>query len=467
MSNVNNGTHLLLVEDEALIALAEKQTLQRAGYEVTIAGDGDTALEVATTQAVDLILMDIDLGSGLDGGDVARRIFAERDIPLIFLTNHSDAATMEAVQAVPHYGYVLKSSGEAILLEVIRLVFARAADRAAVEQARDLYRSVANLTGDIIVRHDAEGNWIYLNDRAYEVWGIPRVDPSMLNYLDFVEPEDIDSTQEAARRMQETRQSISGLVNRILTVDGWRTYQWNSTPVIGPDGSYRGFQSTGRDITDQKAAEERIRGLLEEREILLGEVHHRVKNDLNFVHSLLALQASQTTHTQAQQALSDASERVQILAGIYDSLNDRDVSTTVSLQPLIETITGKLGNATLPESVTVTRTLADVTVPVRLSVSVGIIYNELITNSAKYALPGSGSARNIVVTLDQSQESLEVVLRVSDDGPGFPPEILNGTRYGFGLTVVESLVLQHGGSLVLENAPGARATVTLPIPAKE
>ena len=413
------------MEDEALIALAEQRVLQNAGYYVTIAPTGETAVEIATTQPIDLVLMDVDLGDGISGTDAARTILAARDIPIVFLTSHNDPVTMEELRPIPRYGYVLKTSGEMILLEVLQMAFARAADRAAVKEARDLYQSVANLTGDIIVRHDADGNWVYLNDRAYEVWGVPQVDPATLNYLDYVEPEDREATQHAARTMRETRQPVSGLVNRIHTVEGWRTYQWNSTPVIGPEGEYLGFQSTGRDITAQKTAEDRIRGLLEERELLLREVHHRVKNDLNFVYSLLSLQASQTPHAAAQQALSEAGDRVLVLTDIYATLTARDTATAVSLRPLIETITDNLSRATLPDTVTVSNTLAEVTVPVRLSVSIGIICNELITNSAKYATSSSAYAppTEIVVRLAQSHTPSAVVLSVSDSGPGFPQTV--------------------------------------------
>jgi PAS domain-containing protein len=173
--------------------------------------------------------MDIDLGNGISGIATARKILAVRDIPVVFLTSFSDTRTIEQIQAIPRYGYVLKSSGETVLLEVIRLAFARAADRAAVKQARDLYQSVANLTGDIIARHDAEGHWVYLNDRAYAVWGVPRTDPATLDYLDYVEPEDRDATRNAADQMRKQRIPISGLVYRIRTVVGWRTFEWNST----------------------------------------------------------------------------------------------------------------------------------------------------------------------------------------------------------------------------------------------
>ncbi|HKK47890.1 MAG TPA: histidine kinase dimerization/phosphoacceptor domain -containing protein [Alkalispirochaeta sp.] len=470
----SSGT-ILLVEDEALVAMTEQQMLEAAGYSVMIASNGEAAREIATDAPIDLILMDINLGSGISGIEAARSILTIRDIPILFLTSSSDAQTIEKVQSIPHYGYVLKSSGRTILLEVIHLAFARAADRAEVKQARDLYQSVVNLTGDIITRHDADGNWVYLNERAREVWGVSQVEPASLNYFDYIEPEDRAATEEALRTLRKTCRPVS-LVNRIHTVDGWRIYQWNSAPVIGSNGEYRGLQSTGRDITAQKAAEERIHGLLEERDLLMREVHHRVKNDLSFVYSLLSLQASQTTRSDTREALSEASDRVRVLTDIYRTLTASDTSDAVSVRPLLEKITDNLSGVTVPDHVSVTRHMVDVTVPVRLSVAIGIIYNELLTNSAKYAV-STGTPETpveIAVSLRLADRKAEagiaesepgaVALVVHDSGPGFPQEVLDQTRYGFGLTVVQSLVAQHEGTLTLENSSGAGVTVTLPKP---
>lgn len=97
MTDDRTERHILLVEDEALIALAEQRVLQRAGYGVTIAPTGEAAVEAAVTDPVDLILMDYNLGSGITGVEAARRILAGRDIPIVFLTSHNDARTMEAI----------------------------------------------------------------------------------------------------------------------------------------------------------------------------------------------------------------------------------------------------------------------------------------------------------------------------------------------------------------------------------
>ncbi len=114
--------HLLLVEDEALIALAEKRTLEKHGFTVTTANTREKAVETATADSgVDLILMDIDLGEGMDGTEAAERILETHDLPIVFLTGHSEKEYVDRVKKITSYGYVLKSSGEFVLVESINM----------------------------------------------------------------------------------------------------------------------------------------------------------------------------------------------------------------------------------------------------------------------------------------------------------------------------------------------------------
>lgn len=111
---------ILLVEDEAIIALSQAQTLRDMGYGVETAYSGEDAVAHAlSTARLDLILMDIDLGRGIDGTEAAERILAERHIPIVFLSSHSEPEMIEKVRGITRYGYVLKSSGEFILRQSI------------------------------------------------------------------------------------------------------------------------------------------------------------------------------------------------------------------------------------------------------------------------------------------------------------------------------------------------------------
>ncbi len=115
---------ILLVEDEAIISLAEAKTIKRFGYEVISVSSGEDAVKVALDDAaICLILMDIDLGRGIDGTEAARRILAERNIPIVFISSYSEREMMKKVRGIARFGYIIKNSGDFVLQSSIKMAF--------------------------------------------------------------------------------------------------------------------------------------------------------------------------------------------------------------------------------------------------------------------------------------------------------------------------------------------------------
>jgi CheY-like chemotaxis protein len=115
---------ILIVEDEAIIAMSEKRALENYGYTVHTAKNGKTAVEMnMLSPVIDLILMDMALGEGIDGVETARIILESYDIPIVFLSNHPELLIMEKTQEVRSYGYVMKSSSTVILDAAIKMAF--------------------------------------------------------------------------------------------------------------------------------------------------------------------------------------------------------------------------------------------------------------------------------------------------------------------------------------------------------
>jgi PAS domain S-box-containing protein len=115
---------LLLVEDEPLVAMAEKLALQRRGYGVVVASTGEEALDlVASDEPVDLVLMDIDLGTGMDGTQAAEEIGKLRSLPVVFLSGHTEPEIVERTEKVTSYGYVVKGSNITVLDASIKMAF--------------------------------------------------------------------------------------------------------------------------------------------------------------------------------------------------------------------------------------------------------------------------------------------------------------------------------------------------------
>lgn len=119
-----NSPKILLVEDEAIIAMTEKKLLEKNGYHVVTVQSGEAAVAtVAEGTQIDLILMDIDLGSGIDGTKAAETILQKRDIPLVFLSSHTEPEVVERTDGITSYGYIVKHAGATVLLASIKMAF--------------------------------------------------------------------------------------------------------------------------------------------------------------------------------------------------------------------------------------------------------------------------------------------------------------------------------------------------------
>jgi CheY-like chemotaxis protein len=118
------GKKILLVEDEDIIALSEKLDLESYGYDVLTACSGEEAIKAyGRGEAIDLILMDIDLGKGIDGVETAKVILKDRELPIVFLSSHTESEIVEKTERTTSYGYVVKTSSMTVLDASIKMAF--------------------------------------------------------------------------------------------------------------------------------------------------------------------------------------------------------------------------------------------------------------------------------------------------------------------------------------------------------
>ncbi|MFW5695256.1 MAG: sensor histidine kinase [Alkalispirochaeta sp.] len=214
------------------------------------------------------------------------------------------------------------------------------------------------------------------------------------------------------------------------------------------------------DITRRTRAEQRVQALLEEKDVLLQEVHHRIKNDLSLVHALLSTQA-RTVGPEAAQALQEAGSRVGVMARVYQRLQNTVGLTDVALPSVIGGLVEDLKRGFVPETIAIRSDIEPVSIPARLGVSLGIVANELITNAVKYAFVPDQQPQEIVVVgrRGEADGSLELVVR--DTGTGFSDDVLSGEQSGYGLMIARALVAQHHGTIALENDGGGVVKITV------
>lgn len=208
--------HILLVEDQVVIALGEARRLEKRGFRVTTAGDAERAIAVARGGGVDLILMDIDLGSDKpDGTYAAQAILAERDVPIVFLTSHTEEEMVRRVRGITRYGYVIKNSGEFVLVQAIETALELfEANRALREENANRRRAEEELTRrnhfietildnlpiGLAVNYIDDGTATYMNRQFEHVYGWSReIISDIPTFFESVYPDAAYRAEMAAR----------------------------------------------------------------------------------------------------------------------------------------------------------------------------------------------------------------------------------------------------------------------------
>lgn len=161
---------LLLVEDQGIIALAQKKILQKYGYSVVLAHSAEQAVQTAAREPeLSLILMDIDLGDGPDGAEAAERILAKRDIPIVFLSAHTEPEVVEKTEGITSYGYIVKNSGETVLLASIRMAFRLHEEKRKTKQQSRMLSTMLEVSRQLMLTTDLQSILQTASDRLSEI----------------------------------------------------------------------------------------------------------------------------------------------------------------------------------------------------------------------------------------------------------------------------------------------------------
>ncbi len=259
---------ILLVEDEAFIALAERRTLEKHGYTVLTASSGAAAVRAAEENpGIDLVLMDVDLGSGMDGPEAAARILEHRDLPVVFLSSHTEPEVVARTERVSSFGYVVKDSGETVLVASIKMAFRLfeakrdAADReAALAESERRFHRMLDVVPDMISIHDPEFRILYSNWQGFGAVPEDRRKPGTRCHQTYRGLSDVCPDCRAGRVL---RMKTPFRTEAELPDGTWVDIR--VIPLLDAAGNVESFMEWVRDITESRRAE---RALREERERL-------------------------------------------------------------------------------------------------------------------------------------------------------------------------------------------------------
>ena len=215
------------------------------------------------------------------------------------------------------------------------------------------------------------------------------------------------------------------------------------------------------DVTDRRAAEQEVKKQLADKDLLLQEIHHRIKNNIASIRGLLSTQAESVTNPEAISILQDAISRVNSMSVLYENLLMRNEYEASSAKHYVERLIDSVV-AVFPadKQITVKKQVTDFSLdPTRLF-AVGIIINELLTNIMKYAFAGREAG---VITISLRAANDRATLTVQDDGNGLPEHYDIGTAKGFGHALVSMLTEQLGGHFSIESDDGTTSVLQFPI----
>lgn len=612
----NYGVQLiLLVEDEAIIAMEEAMILRSEGYEVVQAFSGEEAVLIAGRRnaSIDMILMDIDLGSGIDGTEAARQILEFCDIPVVFLSSHTEKEIVDKTEKITSYGYIVKNFPPIILNTSIKMAHKLYLEKKRVKESNyalaEMNENLKAVNSELIkwrleeekrskelresdrrFRSIVEGapvpifiqtdkKFAFLNHTALKLFGADdQADLIGKNVFERFHPEYHDKINERIKKINEKGSSVRDFFKqRFIRLDGnevWvetvgepveydgkkgaivfareiaaasnagdellaeenhydslfennhaimllidpasgeiydsnpaavRFYGWTREEICRmkiseintlsieeikaemnlavklkrnhfhfkhrlADGSVRNVEvysgpitvkgkhllySIVYDITERLAAEDKIKSLLAEKEIIVREVHHRVKNNLNTICSFLNLQSAKSTNPETHEALSEACSRVRSMGILYERLSfseyDGKMRVNEYFPALIRNISEAFG---LGEEIIIESVFDESEIKTKTMFSLGIIVTELVSNSIKYAFSDKKYGK-ITVRIFSDKEVF--YLLVSDNGCGID-ETKNVS--GLGMRLVEMLVQQMGAKIKRSNESGTNYEIS-------
>lgn len=226
--------------------------------------------------------------------------------------------------------------------------------------------------------------------------------------------------------------------------------QWSIDPVKDATGKITHYISIQRDVTEEWKRKQQLRNMLEEKEVLIKEIHHRVKNNLAVISGLLELKSAKTESTEAREVLRESMLRVHAIAAIHEKLYQTEDFSSISIDNYVNELISYIGPSIQQNDrdIQINTDISHLQLPVTQAVPCGLILNELLSNVYKHAFPDRDQGK---VNISMVSKNGNIIMELSDNGVGFPTDIDPDRPNSLGLTLVKTLSQQIDGSYEFES----------------
>ena len=317
-------------------------------------------------------------------------------------------------------------------------------------------RTIIDSTPECVKLLDASGILLDMNPA-----GLAMIEADSLSQVQGSATDALIVPEHRAKYIEARRDVFQGSVRRfefeIVGLKGTRRWlEAHAVPLWDPSvpNQVKQMLTVTRDITERKRAEEQTKASLREKETLLREIHHRVKNNLQIISSLLYLQSGTLVDATARQALKESQDRVHSMALVHEALYRSATLGAIDFGEHLRQLAGSVARSYGPanERVRLELDLQSIAIDLDLAIPVSLIFNEVLANAFKHAFPGERTGTVNVAFFADGTGTL--TLRVRDDGVGMPSDVELDRGRSLGLKIVRSLTEQIHGQLDIQSQPG-------------
>lgn len=398
------------------------------------------------------------------GREYVRKTLNNKRLERMITTHYrkdGSAMLLEVNAAIVDY------KGSTAILSIERDVTERQRMEQALKEQEEIYREAIAQADAVPYRSNYNPHeYVFLGDGIRRLTGYGPHEMTPEVWRELVQEIVMHGTAEGKSRTEAKEMALRGEMkqwrshNRIKDRDG--NTRWVADTAIqlfDKNGVPVGSVGILQDITDSKRWEEQILASLHEKEVLLKEIHHRVKNNLQVVSSLLNLQATHLKDEHVKSIFKESQNRIRSMALVHEylyrstDLSRIKFSAYVSrfLSEIVRSYSATLGRVQLRTDV------GDVMLDIGEAIPCGLIINELVSNSLKYAFPDRRKGEIVVRMRDAGEGDWELV--VGDDGVGLPEGFKLGETQTLGMQLVDSFVRQLRGTVSINGSTGTEFTI--------
>lgn len=335
----------------------------------------------------------------------------------------------------------------------------------ALMESEARFKSLADNAPAMIWMTDAYRKCTYCNRKWFDFTGCSPEEFRDTEWTGFIHPEDKQVyVEEFDKNFLERKEN--NIEYRLRRYDG--QYRWIldlAIPRFTSDGSFLGYMGSGYDITESRESREQMKLSLSEKVTQLKEIHHRVKNNLQIVSSLLQLQSSYIRDDNVRQIFMESRNRVRSMAFIHEKLYlSKDLKHINFPEYIRELVSGLLSSCKSGfNDIDIEIEIDDIQIDADTAINLGLIVNELVTNVFKYAFPDGrskhGNKCELIITIKDLSDG-KFILIVRDNGIGLPSNVDFRNTSTLGLQLVTVLVEQLKGKIELKEVEGTEYYIT-------